>query len=975
MADPPPPERPLSERAAERWENVRRLFHDALERPPGEERARFLDSACGDDPELRVEVESLLTSHDRAGSFLESSILGAEAGTAVLAAGTRLGPYEITDLIGVGGMGEIYRARDTRLARDVAIKVLPADLARNPDRLTRFEQEARAASALNHPHIVALYDVGRERGLAYIVTELLEGQTLAERMAQGPMPVKKALECSVQAARGLAAAHERGIVHRDIKPANLFLTNDGQVKILDFGLAKLADPMGVATGASSAAPATTPGLVMGTVGYMSPEQVRGETADARSDQFSLGCVVYELLTGEAPFRRPTGAQTMAAVIEDEPVSIQERNPRVSEPVTWILERCLAKDPAERYAATRDLARDLELAVGRTAPSKTDREAGRIRATRKRVLRVGLAAALVALGAAAAWWLRPRPPAVPVVRYLTFSGHDSSPAASPDGKMVAFSSAREGRRRIWIKQLGSGNEVPLTEGEDEYPRFSPDGTVILFARREGSRSSLYRVPTFGGEARKLVNDAVYGDFAPDGKGICFLRQILAAGGTTSVVGTAGPDGSRIRELARFPGALVHPRWSPDGKTVAATETPLEVGKPTATLLIDAGTGRADRLASPTATGVYQPGNLVWTGPREFLYSQPESVVGFQSGSSSRIVLQDIRSSEAREVLWNPATMLMIDVLGPGRLVFEARSLRQNLREYALKPGAPGTGQWLTRGNSTDRQPVYTPDGEWLVFSSNRAGQLDLWALSTGSGAVRRLTDDAAEDWDPFFAPDGKLLWSSNRSGHFEVWRADADGTGALQLTKDGVDAENPMATPDGRWVLYASANPASRGIVKMHADGSKPAVLVPGNMILPDLSPDGQYIAFVDEHLGADQPILRIVRVADGAPTGFAIPLPQSDHLAIDVGRCRWFPDGRSLAFIGRAPDGSLGVSVQSFQPGADTGASRRWLAPLDPEYAAESLAISRDGSNLTVAYVDQLFNLMVAENVPGVERPRRAATE
>ena len=965
----------MADTGTDRWKNVQRLFHGALELAAGDERARFLDSACANDPDLRAEVESLLVSNDRAGSFLESSILDDEVGAAVLAAGTRLGPYEITSLLGVGGMGEIYRARDTRLARDVAIKVLPAGLARNPERLSRFEQEARAASALNHPHIVALYDVGRERGLLYIVTELLQGQTLAERIAQGPVPVRKALDYVLQAARGLAAAHERGIVHRDVKPANLFVTDDGQVKILDFGLAKAVDPVLGAT-AEGAPPPTTPGLAMGTVGYMSPEQVRGDPADYRSDQFSLGCVLYELLTGKAPFRRPTGAQTMAAVIEDEPVSIRERNPRVAEPVAWVVERCLAKDPAERYAATRDLARDLELAARRLSEKRAVREAGG-RATRWTTLsRLGLAAALIALGVAAAQLWRPRPPPVPVVRFLTYSGHDSSPAASPDGRMVAFSSFREGRRGIWIKQLGSGNEAPLTEGDDENPRFSPDGSVILFARREGDHSSLYRVPTVAGEARKLLDDALYGDFAPDGR-ICFIRPMPAQAETSSLVGIAASDGSRIRELARFPGSLVHPRWSPDGKTVAVTVTPLQVGEPTKTLLIDPGTGRARQVSLPTVAGVFRPGILVWTGPQEFLYSQPESVVGFQSGSSSRILLHNVRSGKAREVFWNPGTILTIDALGPGRLVFETRILRQNLREFVLRPDAPpATGQWLTRGNSTDRQPVYSPDGEWLVFSSNRAGHLDLWALSRRSGALRRLTDDAAEDWDPGFTRDGKLLWSSNRGGHFEVWRSEADGTGALQLSNDGVDAENPMATPDGQWIVYTSSNPASRGIMRMRPDGSQRVVLVPGNMILPELSPDGRYVAFVDERLGADRPTLRVSRVADGTPTGFAVDLaPWVPRGTLDVGRCRWFPDGLSIAFIARAPDGSSGVFVQKFLPGVDTSASRRWLIPLDPEYAAESLAISRDGSRLTVAYIDHLFSLMVAENVPGVARPRRTAAE
>ena len=958
---------------------VERLFNEALDRTAGDERARFLDSACANDSALRAEVESLLTSHDRAGSFLESPIVDAETGAAVLAAGTRLGPYEITSLLGVGGMGEIYRARDTRLARDVAVKVLPAGLARNPDRLSRFEQEARAASALNHPHIVALYDVGRERGLAYLVTELLAGQTLAERMAQGPVPVSKALDWLAQTARGLAAAHERGIVHRDVKPANLFLTADGQVKILDFGLAKSVDPA-IGAPAGGALPQTTPGLAMGTVGYMSPEQVRGEAANFRSDQFSLGCVAYELLTGEGPFQRPTGAQTMAAVIEDEPVSIRERNPRVAEPVAWVVERCLAKDPAERYGATSDLARDLELANRRPSEVRAGRVTGRAASvSRVRSFALPGLALLLLLAIAAAWWFRPRSEAVPVVRFLTYSGRDASPAASADGRTVAFSSTRDGHRRIWVKQLGTGNEVPLTDGEDEYPRFSPDGSALLFARREKSDNSLhslYRVPTVGGEARRLVGDALYGDFAPDGRRICFIRQLGTAAGTESVVGTAALDGSRMKEMGRFAGALVHPRWSPDGKTVAVTETPLQVGQPTATLLIDATTGRSRRLASPTPAGVWRPGSLVWTGPHEFLYSQPESAVGFQSGSSSRIVLQNIRSGRARPVFWNPATILMMDVLGPGRLVFEARSLRQNLRQFELKPDAAATGQWLTRGNSTDRQPVESPDGEWLVFSSNRAGQLDLWALSRKSGAVRRLTDDEAEDWDPVFTRDGKLLWSSNRGGHFEVWRSEADGTGAVQLSNDGVDAENPASTPDGQWILYASANPTSPGIMKMRPDGSQRTVLVPGNMILPDVSSDGQYVAFVDEHLGADRPVLRVVRVADGSPTAFVAPLPQfSPRATIDVGRCRWFPDGRSLAFIGAGGDGSSGVLVQRFLPGVDTTGSRRWLLPLDPEYAAESLAISRDGARLTVAYVDQLFSLMVAENVPGVERPRRAAGE
>jgi len=344
---------------ASRWQQVKGLFQAALERPV-EARPAFLDQACPD-AEVRQDVESLLVSHREAGNFLESPA----ALSSVIAQGYRLGPYEIAVPIGSGGMGDVYKARDTRLERDVAVKVLPTDLAASPDRRRRFEREARAASALNHPNIVAVYDIGSQDGVAFIVTELLEGQSLAERVTQGPLPVRKALECAAQTARGLEAAHGRGIVHRDLKPANLFLTSQGQIKILDFGIAKPTreDREESQRDGDETSP-TGPGLVIGTAGYMSPEQVRGEPVDGRSDQFSLGCVLYELLTGHAPFRRPTDPQTMAAVLETEPPPLTHVNVRVPRPVAWIVERCLAKDPHDRYSATADLARDLELTLSR-----------------------------------------------------------------------------------------------------------------------------------------------------------------------------------------------------------------------------------------------------------------------------------------------------------------------------------------------------------------------------------------------------------------------------------------------------------------------------------------------------------------------------------------------------------------------------------------------------------------------------------
>ena len=947
----------------DRWRRTKELFEAALGLP-SEQRTLLLDEACVGEPELRREVESLLASHGEAGDFLEEPA-SAAVSFQPLTPGTRLGPYEILVGIGAGGMGEVYRARDVRLGREVAVKVLPSELSLDSERRSRFESEARAASALNHANIMAVFDVGWHDGLPFMITELLEGQALADRLAQGAPPLRKALEWTIQAARGLAAAHERGIVHRDVKPGNLFLTREDQVKVLDFGLSKQP-----AFGASGeGVPATTPGILLGTVGYMSPEQARGAAVDFRSDQFSLGCVLYEMLAGRPPFQRDSAPQTLAAVLSDEPPSLSDVASRVPLPVVWVVERCLAREPADRYSSTRDLVRDLELALGRLSAKP------RVRLPGSRFLvPVAAGTALVLAGATAGYWLRPpAPQSVPVVRYLTYSGRDTSPAAAPDGRAVAFSSTRDGRRRIWLKQLATGSEVPLTEGDDDHPRFSPDGSIVLFTRREGTRVSLYRVPSVGGEARRLVEDALYGDFSPDGRRLAFVRQFVGEKGMASVVGLAEVDGSGARELARLDGerfvrgAFVHPRWSPDGRTIAATQATLQLGEPTVMALVDVATGVVRGVAPPSEAGVWR-GGLAWAGNARLLCAQPESVVGQQTGTSSRLVLFEPRSGRTLPLLWSAVNILSLDVLGPGRLVLGSRALRQHLREMPLRPGKGRGERWLTRGNGADRQPIYARDGEWIAFGSNRSGNLDVWALSRQSGAVRRLTDDPGQDSDPAFMPDGRLLWSSNRSGVFEIWLAAADGSGARQVTQDGVDAENPVPTPDGRWIVYASANPRTRGIMKIRPDGSEPTLVVPGNnLIEPEVSPDGRHVAIVADQ-GSAVGALRVARLGDGKRV-FEVPLnPWISGGGIDQGRSRWLPDGQALAYIDQARDGSYGVYVQEFAPGVDTHARRRRLGALEPDLAAESLGISPDGAFITISYREQLFDLMLADGlreVPG----------
>jgi Tol biopolymer transport system component len=877
-----------------------------------------------------------------------------------LTVGARLGPYEILSLLGAGGMGEVYRARDERLKRDVAIKVLPASYSRDADRLRRFEHEAQAAGGLNHPNITAVYDLGTVGGSPYVVSELLEGETLRSRLSGGALVVRKALDYARQIAAGLAAAHEKGIVHRDLKPENLFVTRDGRVKIFDFGLAKLTQPEDAVpqTNFPTATAGTEPGVVLGTLGYMSPEQVRGKPADARSDIFAFGAILYEMLSGKRAFHGDSAADTMSAILREEPPDLSKTNHDVPPALERVVRHCLEKNPEERFHSAHDLAFDLEALSGvssgiRDSALIAGRRAVSLRLSRSLVF-AGLAILAIVAGIVLdRFLLRRRSAEPPRVRYLTYSGRDWSPAASPDGKTVAFVSSRDGRMRIWLKQLAGGGETALTSGPDLSPRFSPDGSSVLFTRVAGDRNSIYRVSVLGGEPRKLVDDAFGADWSPDGNQIAFARP------QTSSLWIAASDGTGAREIARTrQDVFLSPRWSPDGRAVAVTQGGARVrGR----ILLVSTDGKEQRPIMPPEGGG-PVSEVAWSGSGdEIVYGQSEALTAEYRSAPGRVVLQNVRSGKARIVLWSPNMGEGFDILESGRIVLSADSSRQNLRELTRQGASPPSeSRWLTRGHSTDRQPVYSPDGEWVLFTSDRTGNNDLWTVSTKSGALRRLTDDPGEDWDPAFSADGKhLVWSSNRSGDFEIWMSDADGSGARQVTKDGVDAENPTATPDG-WIVYTSFNPARRGLWKIRSDGTKEEKLVGGNPTFPQVSPDGRFASYSDERL-------RIVRVADGATVPFEVPLPAGPGM----GRSRWAPDGRAIAFVVRDSEGRVGIFVQDFTPGRDSSSSRRVLGGFDPDQAAESFAISPDGSRVTIAVAEQFSALMLAEGVGGVSPPRR----
>ncbi len=878
-----------------------------------------------------------------------------------ISAGTRLGPYEILSPLGAGGMGEVYRAKDTRLGRDVAVKVLPDDVAGDARALARFESEARAVAALSHPNILALFDVGETNGIHYAVSELLEGETLRMAMAHGPVPVRKALEIVREVAEALAAAHEKGIVHRDIKPENVFLTKDGHAKVLDFGLARhdisRRDPGD--TRSPTLAAISEKGVVLGTLAYMSPEQARGAAVDFRSDQFSLGTLLYEMLAGGKPFEAASVPETLAAIIRDEPEPLEKRAPNVPAPVRWLVERLLAKDPSERYDSTRDLARDLRSVRDHlstwTVPFTAEAPA-RWRIARRASVVVG-AALLLALSAIVGRWTAPPPPPPPRLKYITSSGRDGSPAISPDGRLCAFASSRDGVSRIWLKQLADGSEIALTEGPDAAPRFTPDSTSVFFIRQEASGSALYRVSALGGSPQRVLAGAVEADVSPDGTRLAFVRIRGSDTGRSPELWVAGSDGSgeRLVDTAET-SQMRSPRWSPDGTWVATARGETNVGSPWTVVLVNPATSEKRAFSTPGGPGDLS--DVAWTrGGRALVYGRRDQAI--VQASPGAYYLQDIGSGSVRVIAFSLAVGRGLAIAGPGRLIVESLSIPTNLLEVPLSNTA-APRRWLTQGSHVNFQPLVSGNGERVVFTSDREGNLDVWELTLRSSAVRRLTGHPASDADVFLSRDGKvLLWSSTRTGHFEIWGAGGDGSAPRRISDDGTDAENPSLSPDGSRIVYVSFNEKKRGIWTIRPDGTNAKLLSAGLGILPEISPNGEWVSFVGPRGGLDA--INVVRLADGAPV-FQIPNLPPGHGFI-TGRHRWMPDGRRIVFLGGDRQGTA-LFVQDVVPGEDTARTRQKLAVFEPDVELHSFGIAPDMSFAVVAVRQATANLLEIDGLP-----------
>jgi len=808
---------------AERWKQIEELYQAALAQPP-EKRAAFLAAACPDDSQLRGEVQSLLDQ--QADSFLESAPVSA---VKALGAGAKLGNFEIVELLGRGGMGEVYRARDARLKREVAIKVLPAAMARDPDRIARFEREARAASALNHPNIVSVHDIGCDNGIYWIATELVRGDTLRRMIEAGPLPAPKAVDIATQVANGLAAAHAAGLVHRDLKPDNIMVTRDGHVKILDFGLAKQRRT----SEESTATDLTDEGVVMGTAGYMAPEQVRGEAADQRSDLFSFGVVLYEMLCGKRAFAGDSSVEVMNAILKGEPAELPASVPIA---LGRIVRRCLEKDPARRFQTAQDLGFALESSLGSRPKAAPQR-----RAWPKWTLAAALCVALA--GGVLLWLARPMPlPRVTGMAQITRNGGIIEGTVSPllsDGSRLFF----EATDIMPVYQVSvNGGEVPIAlqtkggEGGEWLMDISRQRTEFLVCRSlKYPLCELWAEPMVSGSPRRLggIEARLYAAWSPDG------QQLAYAG--DGELHLADRDGTEIRKLATLGGDPHYVRWSPDGRRIRVSVQGV-ADKPTRLWeVLPDGTGL--RQVLPDWNPSWSTYNGTWTPDgRYFVFLSNQKIwvvrekVGFlERGGSEPVELN--------------TGLLAVDYPLPSadgkRLFFGGSQARDEFLRLDLKsgrfslelPGISGTGLEFSR------------DGKWITYVS---------------------------------VPEGVLF------------RAAADGSHRFQLSWPPLQPAMPRWSPDGKQIAFTAALPGKPDrIYIVPADGGTPRQVSNGEAGKrgdwdPSWSPNGVSLAFGATNL--DRPNEESIQVLE-VKTNRISALPGSEGMWSP----RWSPNGRFIA--------------------------------------------------------------------------------
>ncbi len=869
----------------ERWKKLDALFHEVLELQ-GEARAAHLAKACGDDEQLRTEAERLLAAHEREGSFIDSPIFveAAELTTSdryESPLGRSIGPYQVISQLGRGGMGEVYLAEDRRLGRKVALKLLRKEFTRDAERARRFEQEARAASSLNHPNIVTIHEIGQVDSTHYIVTEFVEGETLRQQMTESMLGIDAALDVAAQVASALAAAHAAGIVHRDIKPENVMVRPDGLVKVLDFGLAKLTEPSRATV--ETNAPAsnqslTEPGQVMGTPHYMSPEQARGAGVDSRSDIFSFGVMLYELVSGRRPFEGGTTSDVIAAILQNEPPPLTADWPETPRELERIVNKALRKERDERYQGVKDLLLDLK-SLRQESNSGASLAAADHRMKRPRLLTSPLMLALAALvillvvvGGLVGWYFRREstPPVWRPVPLTSYPGLELNPALSPDGNQVAFSwnGEKQDNFDIYIKLIGSGSPLQLTKdpAEDISPAWSPDGRTLAFLRRlGGGRKELLLIPALGGHERKLAETLIVDldnshlpalAWSPDGRWLAVSHREGEdpAEGLFLVSALTGEK----RRLTRPPSLRgdFMPAFSPDGRTLAFSRLTGYSTREEVYLLSLSGDFKPAGEAQRLKTDVRWARHPVWTRDgRHILYisetnpNLPEqrelrmtAVSG--SGSSERVTLPEGNISE----------------LSLGRhLVYTQGAFQNDIWRAEIPPpgGQASQPQLLISSTRRDAMPRYSPDGKKIAFSSTRSGSQEIWISDADGSNPVQLTSFGGPLVGPSnWSPDGeRLVFHARPEGQADLFTIPATGGAPKRLTMDPSDDSAPSYSHDGRRIYFASARSGQFEVWKMPAEGGDATRITSGGGGMPIESPDGKTLYY--EHIVREKGIWKV----------------------------------------------------------------------------------------------------------------------
>jgi Tol biopolymer transport system component len=856
-----------------------------------------------------------------------------------LNAGSKLGPYEILGRIGAGGMGEVYRARDAKLGRDVAVKVLPERLAADADSLSRFDREARAVAALSHPNILSIFDFGRDEGLAFAVMELLDGETLRERLAAGALPTRKALEYAAQIARGLAAAHEKGIVHRDLKPENIFITADGRVKILDFGLAKVAAPEADQTKSPTVAAATEPGTVMGTAGYMSPEQVRGKPADQRSDIFSFGSILFEMLTGERAFRGDSAAETMAAIAQKDPPEVSGVEATLAPGLDRIVRHCLEKNPGERFQSASDLAFDLESAAGRSASSGAPAVPAAA-PRRRRWVSLALSAIAIAGLALGIGFLLGRGTShstVPRFSPLTFRrGTIRSARFAPDGQTIVYGAAWQGEPiRLFTARRDSLESGRIDLPDADIFAINRNGEMAVslgrhFQTTHHATGTLAVAPLSGGAPRETLEKVEDADWSPDGRELAVIHEVDGRYRLELPIGNV---------LYESLGWLSHPRVSPDGTLVAFFDHPLRFDNRGTLAVVDR-SGKK-RMQSPEEAA---ESGLAWSPDgREVWYSAGYGLSG------SDVFAIDLRGR--RRVLYRATgDVTLLDVSRNGRTLLARQGNQREMRGLRHGEAQERDLSWLDWTYPRD----ISRDGNLVLFDESGYGGGPGYSIfvrkTDGSPAVR-----LGEGNGYSLSPDGKLVVSVPIRRPYRIVLLPT-GAGQPRRLEGGVEVIAARWFPDGKRILL-EGNETGKG-VRLYAQdlaGGGPRPITPEGVRLfsgGELSNDGRQVAAV----GPDQKAY--IYPTDGAG-GEPRSIPgwgDNDE------PCGWTEDDRGLFVYAH---GELPARVVRLDLATGKRQPFREVLPTDPAGVVTivPLLFTPDGRSYVYSYPRILSQLYVGEGL------------